>query len=71
MLSRGAVGTSNMAGKLVMFPSWLRHNVPPNKGDEERISIAINYMLDQYVETSAAPLWQGSARVDKSLLKKS
>lgn len=57
------------AGKLVMFPAWLRHNVPPNKGDEERISIAINYMLDQYVETSSAPLWTGSARIDKSLLK--
>lgn len=58
-----------VAGRLVMFPAWMRHNVPPNKGDEERISIAINYMLEQYVETSSPPLWQGSARINKALLK--
>ncbi len=58
-----------IAGRLVMFPAWLRHSVPPNKGDEERISIAINLMLDNYVETASPPLWTGSARIDKSLLK--
>ncbi len=29
-------------GRLVMFPAWLRHSVPPNRSSEERISIAAN-----------------------------
>lgn len=31
------------AGHLVLFESWLRHEVPPNRADEERISISFNY----------------------------
>lgn len=57
------------AGRLVMFPAWLRHSVPPNKGDQERVSIAANLMLDDYVETAAPPLWRGSAPVDPKALK--
>ena len=30
------------AGKLVMFPSWLMHQVRPYKGSAVRISIAMN-----------------------------
>lgn len=29
-------------GKLVLFPSWLRHRVEPNTTDDERISITVN-----------------------------
>ena len=31
------------AGQLVMFESWLRHEVLPNGVDAERISISFNY----------------------------
>lgn len=31
------------AGKLVLFESWLRHEVPPNPLPKERISISFNY----------------------------
>jgi uncharacterized protein (TIGR02466 family) len=31
------------AGTLVLFESWLRHEVPPNPVDAERISISFNY----------------------------
>jgi len=31
------------AGKLVLFESWLRHEVPPNPVGGERISISFNY----------------------------
>lgn len=31
------------AGKLVLFESWLRHEVPPNPVNAERISISFNY----------------------------
>lgn len=33
------------AGRIVMFPSWLRHSVRPHKGDRDRVSIALNLML--------------------------
>jgi uncharacterized protein (TIGR02466 family) len=32
-----------VAGKLVLFESWLRHEVPPNPVAAERISISFNY----------------------------
>jgi uncharacterized protein (TIGR02466 family) len=31
------------AGKVVLFESWLRHEVPPNPAARERISISFNY----------------------------
>jgi uncharacterized protein (TIGR02466 family) len=31
------------AGNLVLFESWLRHEVPPNSAQEKRISISFNY----------------------------
>jgi uncharacterized protein (TIGR02466 family) len=31
------------AGNVVLFESWLRHEVPPNTADGERISISFNY----------------------------
>jgi uncharacterized protein (TIGR02466 family) len=31
------------AGRLVLFESWLRHEVPPNRVAAERISISFNY----------------------------
>jgi uncharacterized protein (TIGR02466 family) len=31
------------AGQLVLFESWLRHEVPPNPAVGERVSISFNY----------------------------
>jgi len=31
------------AGKIVLFESWLRHEVPPNTGSGDRVSISFNY----------------------------
>jgi uncharacterized protein (TIGR02466 family) len=31
------------AGKLVLFESWLRHEVPPSPAASERVSISFNY----------------------------
>ncbi|MEM8624117.1 MAG: TIGR02466 family protein [Pseudomonadota bacterium] len=31
-----------VAGRMVVFPSWLRHSVHPYRGDDVRISIAFN-----------------------------
>ena len=44
-----SVGASEIvpprAGRLVMFPAWLLHQVRPYRGDAERISIAFNLSL--------------------------
>lgn len=32
-----------VAGKIVLFESWLRHEVPPNQSAGERVSISFNY----------------------------
>lgn len=31
------------AGDLILFESWLRHEVPANPSDQERVSISFNY----------------------------
>lgn len=31
------------AGNLILFESWLKHEVPPNASEKERISISFNY----------------------------
>jgi uncharacterized protein (TIGR02466 family) len=31
------------AGQVVLFESWLRHEVPPNPSARERVSISFNY----------------------------
>ncbi len=31
------------AGELILFESWMRHEVPPNTAKEERISVSFNY----------------------------
>jgi uncharacterized protein (TIGR02466 family) len=31
------------AGSLILFESWLRHEVPPNPVDEDRVSVSFNY----------------------------
>ncbi len=47
------------AGSLIIFPSWLKHSVPPNGSSEERISISFNVMFSDYAETISPPRWSG------------
>mmetsp|Transcript_48785 Transcript_48785/g.136545 ORF Transcript_48785/g.136545 Transcript_48785/m.136545 type:complete len:339 (-) Transcript_48785:95-1111(-) len=41
---RHAIQYNVRAGEVILFPSWLRHMVPPNGGDDERISVSFNYV---------------------------
>lgn len=34
------------AGRLYLFESWLRHEVPPNPVDEERVSFSFNFVWE-------------------------
>jgi uncharacterized protein (TIGR02466 family) len=40
---RAFVGVPAKEGDLVLFESWLRHEVPPARFTGERISISFNY----------------------------
>lgn len=45
-LSEGSlVPTAPTPGKLIIFPSWLEHNVPPNGLEEPRLTISFNSMF--------------------------
>ncbi len=48
------------AGRLVIFPSWLHPHVVSNQSDEERVSVALNFMIPRFTETLAAPMWKGN-----------
>ena len=41
--NRAWVTLAAQAGQLVLFESWLRHEVPPNLRAAERVSISFNY----------------------------
>jgi uncharacterized protein (TIGR02466 family) len=58
----GQIHITTREGLLVMFPSWLQHQVPRNKSQKARISIAFNIMFSQFGETMSQPKWQGNIK---------
>ena len=40
---RGLQNRAARAGDVILFESWLRHEVPPNRTTAERISISFNF----------------------------
>jgi uncharacterized protein (TIGR02466 family) len=53
------------AGRMVLFPAWLRHSVPSNATEGDRISIAFNLMFKDFTDSMASPLWEPSAGKDE------
>ena len=51
------VNVEAKAGRLVLFPSWLKHSVAPNQNPAERISIAFNVMFSDFTRSLATPRW--------------
>ncbi len=41
--SRSFVYVAPEAGEILLWESWLRHEVPMNMAEEERISVSFNY----------------------------
>ena len=60
----GQIHITTREGLLVLFPSWLQHQVPRNKSQRDRISIAYNVMFSQFGETMSQPKWQGNLKPD-------
>jgi uncharacterized protein (TIGR02466 family) len=65
-VTANAADAQSRPGRMVLFPSWLRHTVPANDGQTERISIAFNLMFKDFAETLAAPMWDPTAGKDKT-----
>ncbi|MDP3163792.1 MAG: TIGR02466 family protein, partial [Reyranella sp.] len=60
-VTSNAAITQTPPGRMVIFPSWLRHHVPSNEGTTERISIAFNLMFTNFAESLSAPSWKPTA----------
>jgi uncharacterized protein (TIGR02466 family) len=43
---RNFIYISPEVGDVLLWESWLRHEVPMNMSDDERISISFNYSLE-------------------------
>ena len=50
---------------MVLFPAWLKHTVPANNAQSERISISFNLMFKNFSETMAPPIWDATAGKEK------
>ena len=64
-LTANAANSTCKEGRLLIFPAWLRHSVPANDGQHDRISISFNLMFDKFTETMASPLWAPTAGEEK------
>ncbi len=60
-VTSNAAITQTPAGRMVIFPSWLRHHVPSNEGTTDRISIALILMFANFAESLPAPSWKRMA----------
>ena len=65
-LTANAADAESKPGRLLIFPAWLKHSVPANDGQTERISISFNLMFSNFTESMAAPMWEPSAGKDKA-----
>ena len=65
-LTANGANAQSRAGRLLIFPAWLKHTVPANDGGTDRISISFNLMFKNFSETMAAPLWDATAGKEKA-----
>jgi uncharacterized protein (TIGR02466 family) len=65
-LTANAADAESKPGRLLIFPAWLKHSVPANDGQTERISISFNLMFSNFTESMAAPMWEPSAGKEKA-----
>jgi len=65
-ITANAADAESKEGRMLIFPAWLRHNVPANDGQTERISISFNLMFTNFAETLAAPMWDATAGREKA-----
>jgi uncharacterized protein (TIGR02466 family) len=59
-LTANGANAESKAGRLLIFPAWLKHTVPTNAGTADRISISFNLMFTNFTEAMAAPMWDAT-----------
>jgi len=57
---RDRVAVDVEEGTLLLFPAWLEHDMERNAGDEACTSLGFALMFDSFIESMAAPVWQGN-----------
>jgi uncharacterized protein (TIGR02466 family) len=65
-LTANGADAESREGRLLIFPAWVKHNVPANDGQSERISISFNLMFTNFTETMASPMWDATAGKEKA-----
>ena len=65
-LTANGADAQSKEGRLLIFPAWVKHNVPANDGQTERISISFNLMFTNFTETMSSPLWDATAGKEKA-----
>ena len=64
-LTANAADAESKEGRMLLFPAWLKHSVPSNQGQTDRISISFNLMFPNFTEAMAAPMWDATAGKEK------
>jgi len=65
-LTANGANAASKDGRMVIFPAWLKHTVPANDGQSERISISFNLMFKNFSETMATPMWDPTAGKERT-----
>jgi uncharacterized protein (TIGR02466 family) len=58
-----SVNVTVKPGRMVFFPSWLRHSVDANLGGDMRLSIAFNIMVESFAEDVSHPRFAGTIAI--------
>jgi uncharacterized protein (TIGR02466 family) len=58
VLNASVVNVEVQDGVLLLFPAWLEHEVRRNASNDDRVTIAFNLMLKDFVETVSPPIWE-------------
>ena len=61
-LTANAAAEQAVPGRMVLFPSFLRHPVPSNEGTSERISISFNLMFQELRRDRRQPALESDRR---------
>ncbi len=60
----GQIHITTREGLLVLFPSWLQHQVPRNKSQQARFRIAFKFLFSHFGESICHPKWEGIIKPD-------
>lgn len=47
-------------GRMFLFPAWMRHSVNTNTSREVRVSVAFNFMFENFVDAASKPRFDGN-----------